>query len=57
MLKDSLPLVTYLVYSSPAILYSSIVFLVQMAGNKRKGKAVAEPKKKKSRQQKEWTEC
>jgi hypothetical protein len=25
-----------------------------MAGNKRKGKAVAEPKKKKMRQQKEW---
>jgi hypothetical protein len=25
-----------------------------MAGDKRKGKAVAEPKKKKSRQQKEW---
>jgi hypothetical protein len=25
-----------------------------MAGDKRKGKAVAEPKKKKSKQQKEW---
>jgi hypothetical protein len=25
-----------------------------MAGDKRKGKAVAEPKKKKTRQQKEW---
>jgi hypothetical protein len=29
-------------------------FLSQMAGDKRKGKAFAEPKKKKSRQQKEW---
>jgi hypothetical protein len=29
-------------------------FLSQMAGDKRKGKAVAEPKKKKTRQQKEW---
>jgi DNA primase len=29
-------------------------FLSQMAGDKRKGKAVAEPKKKKTKQQKEW---
>jgi hypothetical protein len=29
-------------------------FLSQMAGDKRKGKAVSEPKKKKTRQQKEW---
>jgi hypothetical protein len=28
--------------------------LSQMVGDKRKGKAVAEQKKKKSRQQKEW---
>jgi hypothetical protein len=30
------------------------LFLSQMADDKRKGKAVVEPKKKKSRQQKEW---
>jgi hypothetical protein len=29
-------------------------FLSQMAGDKRKGKAVVEPKKKKTKQQKEW---
>jgi hypothetical protein len=30
------------------------LFLSQMAGDKRKSKAVSEPKRKKSRQQKEW---
>jgi hypothetical protein len=40
-----------LVSSHSIIIYH---FLSQMAGDKRKGKAVAEPKKKKTRQQKEW---
>jgi hypothetical protein len=40
-----------LVSSHSIIIYC---FLSQMAGDKRKGKAVAEPKKKKSKQQKEW---
>jgi hypothetical protein len=40
-----------LVFSHSIIIYN---FLSQMAGDKRKGKAVAEPKKKKNRQQKEW---
>jgi hypothetical protein len=41
-----------LIYSHSIIIYH---FLSQMAGDKRKGKAVAEPKKKKkTRQQKEW---
>jgi hypothetical protein len=33
--------------------YNLLSFLSQIAGNKRKGKAVAEPKKK-TRQEKEW---
>jgi hypothetical protein len=40
-----------LVTSHSIIIYR---FLSHMAGDKRKGKAVAEPKKKKTRQQKEW---
>jgi hypothetical protein len=40
-----------LIFSHSIIIYH---FLSQMAGDKRKGKAVAEPEKKKSRQQKEW---
>jgi hypothetical protein len=40
-----------LVSSHSIIIYH---FLSQMAGDKRKGKAVAEPKKKKTGQQKEW---
>jgi hypothetical protein len=40
-----------LVSSHSIIIYR---FLSQMAGDKRKGKAVAEPKKKKTGQQKEW---
>jgi hypothetical protein len=40
-----------LVSSHSIIIYH---FLSQMAGDKRKGKAVAESKKKKTRQQKEW---
>jgi hypothetical protein len=40
-----------LVSSHSIIIYH---FLSQMAGDKRKGKAVAEQKKKKSKQQKEW---
>jgi hypothetical protein len=42
-----------LISSHSIIIYR---FLSQMTGDKWKGKAVAEPKKKKSKQQKEW-EC
>jgi hypothetical protein len=53
MLKDLLPLDTYLVIRiSP--FYNLLSFFSQMAGDKRKGKVVAEPKKKKTRQEKEW---
>jgi hypothetical protein len=34
--------------------YNLLPFLWQMAGDKRKDKAAAEPKKKKTRQEKEW---
>jgi hypothetical protein len=42
----------FILVSSHSIIFYH--FLSQMAGDKRKGKAVAEPKKKKTRQQKEW---
>jgi hypothetical protein len=42
----------FILVSSHSIIFYR--FLSQMASDKRKGKAVAEPKKKKTRQQKEW---
>jgi hypothetical protein len=42
----------FILVSSHSIIFYR--FLSQMAGDKRKGKAVAEPKKKKTRKQKEW---
>jgi hypothetical protein len=42
----------FILVSSHSIIFYH--FFSQMAGDKRKGKAVAEPKKKKSKQQKEW---
>jgi hypothetical protein len=42
----------FILISSHSIIF--YLFLSQMAGDKRKGKAVAEQKKKKKRQQKEW---
>jgi hypothetical protein len=42
----------FIFISSHSIIF--YLFLSQMAGDKRKGKAIAEQKKKKSKQQKEW---
>jgi hypothetical protein len=42
----------FILVSSHSIIF--YLFLSQMAGDKWKGKAVAEQKKKKSKQQKEW---
>jgi hypothetical protein len=52
MLKDLLPLVTYHVYLRISPVYNLLPFLWQMARDKRKGKVVAEPKKK--TRQEEW---
>jgi hypothetical protein len=52
MLKDLLPLVTYHVYSFLPF-YNLLSFLSQMAGDKRKGKAIAEPKNMMTHQE-EW---
>jgi hypothetical protein len=42
----------FILFSSHSIIF--YCFLSQMPGDKRKGKALAEPKKKKTRHQKEW---
>jgi hypothetical protein len=42
----------FILVSSHSIIFYR--FLSQMASDKRKGKVVAEPKKKKTRQEKEW---
>jgi hypothetical protein len=53
LLKDLLPSDTYHIYLYLAI-YNLLSFLSQMAGDKKKGKVVAELKQKKTCPEKEW---